>query len=84
MLVFQDQDSFVSGKEVNQNALSVSRTVQPKGQFTQGFIYLHGLLNNEQLRIKKKSSQPLRERYMETNIEQMSLRFDDDKDAIYI
>lgn len=46
-------------------------------------LYLHGLLNNEQLRIKKKSSQPLRERYMETNIEQMSLRFDDDKDAIY-
>ena len=47
-------------------------------------LCLHGLLNNEQLRIKKKSSQPLRERYMETNIEQMSLRFDDDKDAIYI
>ena len=46
-------------------------------------LYLHGLLNNEQLRIKKKSSQLLRERYMETNIEQMSLRFDDDKDAIY-
>lgn len=38
-------------------------------------------MNNSEL--KKKSSQPLRERYMETNIEQMSLRFDDDKDAIY-
>ena len=39
MLVFQDQDSFVSGKEVNQSALSVNRTVQPKGHFTQGFIF---------------------------------------------
>lgn len=53
MLVFQDQDSFVSGKEVIKMPSLLVEQYNQKDTLPRD-LYLHGLLNNEQLRIKKK------------------------------